>query len=204
MDKRCGAKTRDGDPCKNAAMPNGRCRMHGGKSTGRPLITGRYSLKHRQALQEKVSQFLEDERPGDLMAELALMRGLLQDYLERFQEAIPLKYENTQHVFDMVESISRTVERISRMLNQTALTVADLQYVERRIPDLLIKYIDDPNKRLEFLAEFQRDFGSVRERADRLALLGPIAISTPKPLNSTNLITKPKENGLTILSVVIS
>lgn len=30
----CGAKTRAGTLCKNYAMPNGRCRMHGGKSTG--------------------------------------------------------------------------------------------------------------------------------------------------------------------------
>src|SRR5690625_2637195 len=34
--KRCGAKTRSGKPCKNGAMANGRCRMHGGKSTGAP------------------------------------------------------------------------------------------------------------------------------------------------------------------------
>ena len=32
--KRCGAKTRNGAPCKNWGMVNGRCRMHGGKSTG--------------------------------------------------------------------------------------------------------------------------------------------------------------------------
>lgn len=31
---RCGAKTRSGNPCKNYAMANGKCRMHGGKSTG--------------------------------------------------------------------------------------------------------------------------------------------------------------------------
>src|ERR1044072_3745310 len=31
---RCGAKTRRGTPCRSAAMPNGRCRMHGGCSTG--------------------------------------------------------------------------------------------------------------------------------------------------------------------------
>jgi hypothetical protein len=30
----CGARTREGHPCKNPPMPNGRCRMHGGKSTG--------------------------------------------------------------------------------------------------------------------------------------------------------------------------
>jgi len=33
---RCGAKTRTGTPCRSPAMPNGRCRMHGGKSTGAP------------------------------------------------------------------------------------------------------------------------------------------------------------------------
>jgi hypothetical protein len=32
---RCGAHSkRTGRPCKAPAMPNGRCRMHGGKSTG--------------------------------------------------------------------------------------------------------------------------------------------------------------------------
>ena len=31
---RCGAKTRSGLPCKSPAMKNGRCRMHGGTSTG--------------------------------------------------------------------------------------------------------------------------------------------------------------------------
>jgi hypothetical protein len=32
--RRCGAKTRKGTPCQGPAMPNGRCRMHGGPSTG--------------------------------------------------------------------------------------------------------------------------------------------------------------------------
>src|SRR4051794_22989052 len=31
---RCGAMTRSGDACQNGAMANGRCRFHGGKSTG--------------------------------------------------------------------------------------------------------------------------------------------------------------------------
>src|SRR5690625_4565594 len=29
----CGARTRSGQPCQSRAMPNGRCRMHGGKAT---------------------------------------------------------------------------------------------------------------------------------------------------------------------------
>jgi hypothetical protein len=31
---RCGARTRRDSACRSPAMPNGRCRMHGGKSTG--------------------------------------------------------------------------------------------------------------------------------------------------------------------------
>jgi len=32
---RCGAHSkRTGKPCRGAAMPNGRCKFHGGKSTG--------------------------------------------------------------------------------------------------------------------------------------------------------------------------
>jgi hypothetical protein len=34
---RCGAKTRRGTACRCPAMKNGRCKLHGGKSTGPPL-----------------------------------------------------------------------------------------------------------------------------------------------------------------------
>lgn len=36
MAKHCGAKTRAGGKCKAPAMANGRCRVHGGASTGAP------------------------------------------------------------------------------------------------------------------------------------------------------------------------
>lgn len=36
MGKRCGARTRNGNPCRSPAMPNGRCRMHSGPSPGAP------------------------------------------------------------------------------------------------------------------------------------------------------------------------
>src|SRR5271170_5325257 len=37
---RCGARTRSGEKCKAPAMSNGRCRMHGGKSTGPRTLEG--------------------------------------------------------------------------------------------------------------------------------------------------------------------
>ena len=38
---RCGAKTRAGCACRQPAMTNGRCRLHGGKSTGARTADGR-------------------------------------------------------------------------------------------------------------------------------------------------------------------
>jgi hypothetical protein len=48
---RCGARTRARRSCRSPAMPNGRCRMHGGASTGPRTAEGlersrRASLKH--------------------------------------------------------------------------------------------------------------------------------------------------------------
>lgn len=34
--QKCLARTRSGKECQSPAMPNGRCRMHGGLSTGAP------------------------------------------------------------------------------------------------------------------------------------------------------------------------
>ena len=45
LSRRCGARTRKGSPCQAPAMPNGRCRMHGGKSRGAPK-GNRNALKH--------------------------------------------------------------------------------------------------------------------------------------------------------------
>lgn len=68
---RCGAKTRRGTPCKSPAMRNGRCRMHGGASTGPRTAAGRarsaranwkYGFYSQEAKQEAkfLRQFLGD------------------------------------------------------------------------------------------------------------------------------------------------
>lgn len=38
--RRCGAWTREGGACRQPAMGNGRCRLHGGKSTGPRTVEG--------------------------------------------------------------------------------------------------------------------------------------------------------------------
>jgi len=51
--KICGATSkRTGKPCRQPAMANGRCRLHGGKSTGRPVTTGQWTKKAIQRRKE--------------------------------------------------------------------------------------------------------------------------------------------------------
>lgn len=57
---RCGAKTRAGTPCQQAAVTgNRRCRMHGGaRGTGRPPSHGWYT-KNAVAARQKLREILD-------------------------------------------------------------------------------------------------------------------------------------------------
>lgn len=59
---RCGAKTRAGTPCRSAAMPNGRCRLHGGKSTGPKTEAGKAAIRASRTKHGRYSQASIAER----------------------------------------------------------------------------------------------------------------------------------------------
>lgn len=66
---RCGAKTRAHTPCQAAAMPNGRCRLHGGRSTGPRTVEG---LERMRAARTK-----HGLRSAEAVGQRALVRTLL-------------------------------------------------------------------------------------------------------------------------------
>ena len=70
---RCGAHSRrTGQPCRNPAMANGRCRMHGGKSPGAPKGKGNGNYRHGGRSKEAQSKVRE------WRAVLRAMRQLLR------------------------------------------------------------------------------------------------------------------------------
>ena len=74
--KRCGAKTRSGARCKLPPMANGRCRMHGGTSTGAPPGNTN-AVKHgfySDALLPEERQLWERAQVGGVDDEIRLMR----------------------------------------------------------------------------------------------------------------------------------
>lgn len=54
LSRRCLARTRTKRLCQSPAMPNGRCRMHGGSATGAPK-GNKNALKHGRYSAEAVS-----------------------------------------------------------------------------------------------------------------------------------------------------
>jgi hypothetical protein len=54
LDRRCHARTRSGTLCRSRAMPNGRCRMHGGTNPGAPN-GNRNAVKHGRYTAEAIN-----------------------------------------------------------------------------------------------------------------------------------------------------
>ncbi len=99
----CGAKSRrTGNGCKSHAMPNGRCRMHGGKALAGPLHPsykdGSYS-KYLPARFAELFSALEGRDILDLTEDIKLLHTRLMDVArrvdagesgERWKEAVDL------------------------------------------------------------------------------------------------------------------
>jgi poly(3-hydroxybutyrate) depolymerase len=56
LSPRCGARTRSGSPCCSPAMPNGRCRMHGGASPGAPKGTANGNWQHGRFTNDAIAR----------------------------------------------------------------------------------------------------------------------------------------------------
>ena len=67
LSPRCGARTRSGHSCRQPAMTNGRCRLHGGKSPGAPRGTANGNYRNGQWTREAVT---ERRRLADLLHNL--------------------------------------------------------------------------------------------------------------------------------------
>ena len=69
----CGAKARTNDyrPCKRIPMANGRCHLHGGKSTGAKTTEGR--------LIQKMCCWKHGMRSKEAIAEAKMVRKIIQE-----------------------------------------------------------------------------------------------------------------------------
>src|SRR5215217_4653827 len=73
LSRRCGAKTRSERPCRSPAMPNGRCRMHGGASPGAPKGEHNGNYRHGRFTNEAIA------RRRELGALIRLMQKIAEE-----------------------------------------------------------------------------------------------------------------------------
>ncbi len=87
---KCGAKKRDGTPCKASAMKNGRCRIHGGLTpsgfASPQFKTGRYSKVLPEAMRRRYEVARDDEDLLSLRDEIALLDLRIIELLGRAED----------------------------------------------------------------------------------------------------------------------
>ena len=88
-------------------MPNGKCRIHGGKSlkgTDSPHFKhGRYTRHLPDKIREKL--IASDDDPLDLLPELDVQRALFADYLSRFQAGMTLTAGDVPDASTTIDSV---------------------------------------------------------------------------------------------------
>jgi len=149
--KRCTATAKStGERCQNPAVKGWDvCRMHGagspknGTTGGAPPTHGRYAAKRRESLQEKIQTFREDPDPAEMWEELALLRAVLQEWLA---EVDTLDEDTVGVILDLQNSIRRTLDSINKIRTRSALTAAEVQYLQSRVADLFRSYVPEDRR----------------------------------------------------------
>jgi len=144
--KRCTATAKStGERCKNTAVDGWDvCRFHGagtpsrGTEGGAPVKHGRYAAKRRESLQEKITEYRDDPDAAEMWEELALLRAVLQEWLAEVEQIDP---ETVGVILDLQDSIRRTLDTINKIRTRSALTAAEVQYLQARIADLFRQYV---------------------------------------------------------------
>lgn len=152
----CGAATRDGSKCQRPAgwgtdSDSGRCKQHGGNG-GRPPKHGRYAAERSESLQRKIHEYRNDPNPAEMWEELALLRAVLQEWLKDMDEVTE---DSVSVLLDLQNSIRRTLDSINKIQARTALTAAEVEYLQARIADLFETYVPR-DKRGDALDQLQQ------------------------------------------------
>lgn len=146
MPNECGAKTRAGGRCKAPAMKNGRCRVHGGTSTGNPKAEGNKSaLKHgfySDALQPEERVLWERVEVGSLDDEIRLMKIKLHRLV---------RMSGSQDVAELVDSALEVANKRGMEYSHATQSMVPYDKLEIKVAapqyaDLIIKALDQIRK----------------------------------------------------------
>jgi hypothetical protein len=185
--KPCGATTRAGNACKKQAgwgtdhIGEGKCRLHGGAT---PIRHGRYSKITRPRLRELLDQYENDPAPLDLLPEVQLLRALLTDWVERYDEFTdallawhdswrtgeaagkPTKVLDITAAAGLVDKVGAMVDRIEKTKREGSITLETLDRVLEQlgmeVVHALTEEVRDAATRAKVLRNIERRWNTIR------------------------------------------
>jgi len=157
--KLCGAKTRGGGKCKKPAMPNGRCKLHGGQTpSGTDSVNfkhGLYSNAFKGQLAERFAQAEAEQAPLDLLPELRIQRAMLAERIDQVSSNRNPKPDELKSITLLADAVVRTAATIAKVRNDTALTIAEVKFIQIGMIRLIEKYVPDTNRQRDFIRELR-------------------------------------------------
>lgn len=139
----------------------GACKFHGGEA-GRKIVHGRGSVVARKRLKASVEAYLAEDKDVlmDLTRELAVMKALMDEVLEKFPEDDDKSY-NTEirKLVGLVQATGSLVEKVSKIEARNTLTAAQVLYLRATMIDLFMKWIPEPKDRQRAIDELMHRMG---------------------------------------------
>lgn len=137
MAKHCGAKTRAGGKCKAPAMANGRCRVHGGASTGPKDARGNLNARthgfYSDALTVDERKLWHRVEIGTLDDEIRLMKIKLHRLV---------KLSGSQDVADLIDSAMEVANKHDSHPKVGGFDKTEIRVKAARYGDLIIQALD--------------------------------------------------------------
>lgn len=157
--KKCGAKTRSGGVCQKWAMPNGRCRLHGGLSTGpkkgtknalttgaaETIITSQLSKEEQEAyhqVETDEAKALDEEIRLITIRESRMLRRIEEHYKKRreLDDMVTMHVERNHTVDEdgkqRLESIKERLESVHIFIMQCEDALTRVQQQKMRLINL--------------------------------------------------------------------
>ena len=157
---RCGFVKRSGMFCMSfkALRPDGSRRLYCYTHMADKIETaagvisrghiGRSSYVLREEISAKFNSFMEDMKLLDLKEELALFKAYLGQGIEKWQQNEEgFTLAEADWVFNRIDRLSRLIETIVRIRNDTALTVAEVHYLQLGVATVLKEFV--PQEKLQ-------------------------------------------------------
>jgi len=141
-DDYCNARTPTGYCGKisgwgTAHVNSGRCKLHGGSSSGRPLVTGAYSQSISK-MKDEIDRLSKDSNFLNLIEELSVMKGMFSNLLESINKDLEDDVDvwTTQNRFGEA-TVHPKVVAMMKMIDTTGKTFERIVAAEAKMSDTL-------------------------------------------------------------------